>query len=441
MNAREAAFLSLLKYENHGAYSNIELSYSIERNHLEGAEKALYTVLFYGVIERRLTLDYYIAALSDKPAEEIDRDVRIILRLGLYQLLYLTKIPESAAVNESVKLAGRFYAKKNSERFINAVLRSFLRRKQEISLPDRKKEPIQALSLSYSVPEWICRLWCDSYGMETAERILDTLNTPPAMTLTVNTLKNTPSELLSLMKAAGIPTRQGRLSPNSLRLTGSLPWERLSPFEGRYFVQDETCALCVLALDAKPGECILDACACPGGKSFGTAMEMRNIGKIRSFDLHKNKLSLIEKGAASLGISIIETGVQNAASPKEDMPSFDRILCDVPCSGLGVLAKKPDIRYKSEEEIQRLPELQFRILEVNAGYLKNGGILLYSTCTLNPAENRGVIRRFLEGHPEFSPCPFEIGAFRSDGISEILPYEYGTDGFFIAKLRKNQQND
>ncbi|MBS6448056.1 MAG: 16S rRNA (cytosine(967)-C(5))-methyltransferase RsmB [Clostridiales bacterium] len=436
MNAREAAFLSLLKYENHGVYSNIELSYSIERNHLEGAEKALYTALFYGVIERKLTLDYYIAALSDRPEREIDINIRVILRIGLYQLLYMNKIPESAAVNESVKLAGRFYAKKNSESFINAVLRSFLRRKHELSFPDRTKDPIKALSVLYSVPEWICRLWRDTYGTETAEKILNTLNVPPAMTLTVNPLKNTPSEFLSFLAASGIDAVQSELSPSSVRLAGALPLNRLSPFEGRYFVQDEASALCVLAMGAQPGETVLDACACPGGKSFGMAMAMQNTGRICSFDLHKNKLSLIEKGAASLGISIIETGVQNAAAFREDMPRFDRVLCDVPCSGLGVLAKKPDIRYKSEDDVQKLPELQYRILKTGAEYLKTGGTLVYSTCTLNPAENHDVVNRFLDGHPDFSLCPFEAGALHSDGMLEILPHEYGTDGFFIAKLAK-----
>ena len=190
MNARESAFLSLQKHENSGAYSNIELAYAIERGGLEGAEKALYTALFYGVIERKLTLDYYISLLSDR--KEIDPNVRIILRLGLYQLLYMTKIPESAAVNESVKLARRFYARKNSENFINAVLRSFLRRRKNLRLPDEKKEPVRRLSVEYSVPEWICRLWIESYGKEKTAKILQTVNNRPSLTLTVNTLKTSP---------------------------------------------------------------------------------------------------------------------------------------------------------------------------------------------------------------------------------------------------------
>ena len=434
MNARESAFLSLQKYENSGVYSNIELSYAIERGHLEGAEKALYTALFYGVIERKLTLDHYISLLSER--EDIDMNVRIILRLGLYQLIYMTKIPESAAVNESVKLATRFYAKKNSENFINAVLRSFLRKKNTLSLPDPKREPIRYLSVKYSVPEWVCRLWSNAYGEEKAVRILETVNAHPSLTLSVNTLKIMPAALCEKLNNAGMKAELSPISKNSILLDGAVPMSVLAPFEGEYFVQDEASALCVCAMGAKEGDAVLDACACPGGKSFGMAMTMHNTGSIRSLDLHKNKLSLIETGAEKLGISIIETGVQNASVPNPEMPLFDKILCDVPCSGLGVLAKKPDIRYKSEEDIIRLPVLQAKILETNAGYLKDGGMLVYSTCTLNPAENKNIVDAFLAEHAEFSLCPFTAGAIVSDGMLEIFPDEYGTDGFFIAKMRK-----
>lgn len=437
MNARETAFLSLMKYENSGVYSNIELSYAIQRNALSGAERALYTALFYGVIERKLTLDYIISILSERAQESIDLNVRIILRLGLYQLLYMTRIPESAAVNESVKLARRFYAKKNSEAFINAVLRSFLRRRDSIPYPDKEKAPSAYFSVCYSVPQWICRLWLDAYGTEKTVKILDTINAAPAMTLTVNTLTNTPDEFLHALEQAGIGAVAGTLTKASIRLRTSVPLEKLSSFEGRYFVQDEASALCVAAVGAAPGEMVLDTCACPGGKSFGIAMAMHNKGSILALDLHKNKLSLIEKGASSLGITIIHTDVQNASVPREGMPVFDRVLCDVPCSGLGVLAKKPDIRYKSEEDIQRLPALQAKILETNASYVKPGGVLVYSTCTLNPAENGEIVTQFLEKHPDFSLCPFEAGRIKSGGMCEILPYEYQTDGFFIAKLRKN----
>lgn len=438
MNARETAFLSLMKYENSGVYSNIELSYAIERNGLSGAERGLYTALFYGVIERKLTLDYILSLLSDRPEEDIDLNVRIILRLGLYQLLYLTRIPASAAVNESVKLARRFYAKKNSETFINAVLRSFLRRRDSIPYPDKEKNIAEYLSVFYSVPVWICRLWLDAYGREKTESILETINAAPTMTLTVNTLTCTPSDFLRALGDAGIRAEPGALVKTSIRLQAAVPLEKLAPFEGKYFVQDEASALCAAAVGASPGDTVLDACACPGGKSFGMALAMQNKGSILALDLHKNKLSLIERGASSLGISIIRTDVQNASVPREGMPAFDRVLCDVPCSGLGVLAKKPDIRYKSEDDIRRLPALQERILETNAAYVRPGGVLVYSTCTLNPAENGEIIDRFLIRHPEFSLCPFEIGKISSGGMCEIFPHEVQTDGFFIAKLKKSR---
>ncbi len=434
MNARESAFLSLQKYENSGVYSNIELSYAIERGGLDGAEKGLYTALFYGVIERKLTLDYYISLLSNR--NDIDLNVRIILRMGLYQLIYMTKIPESAAVNESVKLATRFYAKKNSSNFINAVLRNYIRKKDTLKLPDQEKEPIQYLSVKYSVPEWICRLWNAAYGKEKTIKILETVNAKPSMTLSVNTLRTMPAALCEALNLDGIRAELSPISKNSILLDGAVPMSALESFEGQYFVQDEASALCVAAMDAKEGETILDACACPGGKSFGMAMAMGNKGQIFARDLHKNKLSLIETGAEKLGITIIETGVQNASVHNPDMPAFDKILCDVPCSGLGVIAKKPDIRYKSENDIVRLPVLQAKILETNANYLKSGGTLVYSTCTINPAENKNIVEAFLAEHPDFSLCPFRAGAVMSDGMLEIMPYEYDTDGFFIAKIKK-----
>ncbi|MBQ8498078.1 MAG: 16S rRNA (cytosine(967)-C(5))-methyltransferase RsmB [Clostridia bacterium] len=434
MNARESAFLSLQKYENKGVYSNIELSYAIERGGLEGAEKALYTALFYGVIERKLTLDYYISLLSDR--NELDTDVKIILYIGFYQLLYMTKIPESAAVNESVKLARRFYAKKNSENFINAVLRNFIRKRNTLKLPDPKKEPLKYLSVKYSVPEWICGLWFGVYGEEKTVKILETVNAKPSLTLSVNTLKTMPAVFSEALNNAGIKAEISPISKNSILLDGAVPMSALEAFDGQYFVQDEASALCVAAMGVKEGDCVLDACACPGGKSFGMAMAMNNTGSIRSLDLHKNKLSLIQTGAEKLGITVIETGVQNASIFNPEMPVFDKILCDVPCSGLGVIAKKPDIRYKSEEDITRLPVLQAKILETNANYLKSGGTLVYSTCTINPAENKNIVEAFLAEHPDFALCPFTAGAIVSDGMLEIMPYEYGTDGFFIAKLRR-----
>ena len=437
MNAREAAYTALLKYENNASYSNIELDGTIKKYNLTGVERSFFTALFYGVIERSITLDYYISKLSERPVGEIDTNVLIILRMGLYQLIYMDKVPESAAVNESANLARRFWAKKNSENFINAVLRGFIREKDKIAMPDAKKNFIKYLSVKYSMPEWLCRLFAKGYGKTKAENIFEAMNRVPHMTLRANTLICSREELASELAAAGIESIPTKSAPHGLRLRGSTPYEKLLPFEGKFFVQDEASQICAEALGAEKGERVLDACACPGGKSFAIALRMENEGTLLSCDLHKNKLSLIERGAEGLGITIIETRERNAAKPDEECGEFDRILCDVPCSGLGVIAKKPDIRRKKEEDIERLPEIQAQILRESAKHLKRGGTLVYSTCTLNPKENKEVVEAFLAENKDFALVPFKIGALEaSEGMKELFPHIHKTDGFFIAKLTR-----
>ena len=437
MNAREAAYSALLRYENNASYSNIELDGTIKKYNLTGVERSFFTALFYGVIERSITLDYYISALSARPVDEIDTNVLIILRMGLYQLIYMDKVPESAAVNESANLARRFWAKKNSENFINAVLRGFIREKEKLTLPDAKKNFIKYLSVKYSMPEWLCRLFAKGYGKTKAENIFEAMNRVPPMTLHANSLVNTREELASLLAEAGIESTNTKSAPHGLRLRASTPYEKLLPFEGKFFVQDEASQICAEVLGALPGERVLDACACPGGKSFAIAMCMKNEGELLSCDLHKNKLSLIERGAEGLGITIIETRERNAAKPDEECGEFDRILCDVPCSGLGVIAKKPDIRRKKEEDIERLPEIQAQILRESAKHLKRGGTLVYSTCTLNPKENKEIVEAFLAENKDFELVPFKVGALEaSEGMKELFPHIHKTDGFFIAKLTK-----
>lgn len=438
MTAREAAFLSLQKVRGSGRYANIELSGSLDRFSLSDVEKTFYTALFYGVIEREITLDYLISQFSDRKIDDLDRDVRTILQIGLYQLAYMDKVPESAAVNESVKLARRFYARKNSDGFINAVLRSYLRGKESVVFPDPKKDLIRYLSVTYSLPEWMCRHFTDAYGKARAEQIAEQSLSHPTMTLCTNTLRTTRDELISSLTEAGIACEKSR-APHGVTLKNHVPMEKLAPFDGLFFVQDEASQLAVEAIGAKPGETVLDCCACPGGKSFGIALGMGNVGRVLSYDLHENKLSLIRRTAEKLGISILEIGVQNAAEFNETIPTVDRLLCDVPCSGLGVIAKKPDIRYKQKEDIQRLPALQLAILENASCYVRVGGEIVYSTCTLNPAENTETVTAFLDRHPEYELCPFTAGVLHSDGMTELFPTARN-DGFFIAKLRKKEQN-
>ncbi len=434
MNAREAAYTALLRHENNASYSNIELDATIKKYGLEGVERSFCTALFYGVIERAITLDYYISLLSDRT--DIDTNVRVILRMGLYQIIYMDKVPDSAAVNESVSLARRFWARKNSEGFINAILRSYLREKDKLSLPNKKKDPIKHISVKYSMPEWLCAMFCENYGADAAEKIFDEFNKVPALTLRANTLKTTRESLMERLSAAGIKATPTENAPNGLLLAGGTPYSALEAFEGEFFVQNEASQICVEVLGAKPGEKILDACACPGGKSFGISINMNNEGAVHSCDLHKNKLSLIERGAKNLGISIIETMERNAAKEDTRGVKYDRILCDVPCSGLGVIAQKPDIKRKNPVDIERLPTVQAAILRESAKHLKNGGVLVYSTCTLNPRENADVVDAFLAENKDFSLVPFEVGGIKADGKAELFPHIHKTNGFFIAKMKK-----
>ncbi|HHW25579.1 MAG TPA: 16S rRNA (cytosine(967)-C(5))-methyltransferase RsmB [Clostridiales bacterium] len=428
-SARELAFLSLLKCEKAQKFSNLEVDSTIRKHGLTGAERALYTNLVYGTIERKITLDYLIEKFSSIPFESIDPKVLTILRLGAYQLIYLDRIPPRAACSESVELC-KLYSNRGAAGFVNAVLREISRRLDRLPLPDKDQEPYKYLSVLYSCPEWLCYMWDTMYGREKAQGILEAMNIHPYLTLRANSLRITRDELYRELQNEGIPCTPTRLSPHGVKLGVFVPIAELRWLsDGLCFVQDEASQLCVDELAPQPGELVIDTCACPGGKSFGCAIAMGNKGKVIAMDLHENKLSLVRRGAQNLGIDIIETIAHNGLSPH---PGFfgaaDKVICDAPCSGLGVIAKKPDLRFKKPEDLARLPELQLRLLSSAAEYVKPGGTLMYSTCTLSKAENEGVAQRFLE----------TVRGFELDGIGmrTLFPHENGTDGFFMAKFKR-----
>ncbi len=435
--ARQAAYRSLMLCERDKKYSNLEIDSAIRRFKLEGAEKGLYTALVYGVIERRITLDYIIGKLSSKPIDTLDAEAVTLLRLGLYQLIYLDRIPDSAAVNETVNLA-----KQNAPRaasFINAVLRGFLREigKDKLPYPDTGDRR-EYLSVRYSLGYDVLDILMESF--DDPESILASFSEQPDVTLRVNTLKISRDELLLKLSQKDIAAEATKYSPYGIRLTKKTVSAEISELisRGYVYIQDEASQLAVLAADPKPGTVLIDTCACPGGKSFSAAILMENRGEVKSFDLHKNKLSLVDSGAKRLGIGIITTSEKNGSVTDAALiDSADTVICDVPCSGLGVIAKKPEIRYKSRAEILRLPEIQHSILETASKYVKHGGVLCYSTCTLNKAENEAVVGRFLEGNAEYSAEDFDVGALTSEGgMLTLRPDIHGTDGFFIAKLRR-----
>ncbi len=434
VNIRRVALFVLCRTEAAGQYSNLALDSAISRTGVSGSDRGFLTNLVYGVTERKLTLDYIINSMASIPPSKIESETRNILRMGLYQLLYLDRIPCHAAINESVSLAG-----KRSKGFVNALLRNFMRADKRFALPEREKDFPKYLSVKYSVSYELCGRFCRDFGKEKAESVISAMNENPNLTLRVNTLKISREKMLQKLSEQGISAEETRLSPYGIRLCEGVSYSEIpGESEGLWIVQDEASQICTEVLGANENETVIDACACPGGKSFGTAMCMGNTGKIYSFDLHENKLSLIERGADRLGIDIIETACRDGRIYDEALSeTADRLLCDVPCSGLGVIAKKPDIRYKSLSDIDRLPEIQLEIAENCLGYLKKGGIMVYSTCTLLPAENEENVKRLLSAHSELETVPFDIGGVcAEDGMLTLYPDTHGTDGFFIAKLRK-----
>lgn len=423
ISAREAAFRSLVKCEQSGSYTNLEIDSKIKKYGLVGPERSLYTTLVYGVTERQITLDYRLSRLTRGDWAALAPEVRTILRLGGYQILYLDRIPESAAVNESTELARR-HAPRGAHNLVNAVLRQLCRTKNEFPLP---KERRAALSVRYSVPESLIEIWERSYGEEKTLEILEATFARPSVTLRVNTLKNTSDELVSKLVKRGVNAQKGSLE-GSVALAPSASLADMFDLieDGSCFVQDLSSQTAVKMLAPKEGHLLVDTCACPGGKSFCAAVEMHGRGEIHSFDLHKSKLSLIEKGAKKLGIDIITVAERDARKPDEALVGrCDSVICDVPCSGLGVIAKKPEIRYKDIESIDRLPEVQYDIFCASVGYLKPGGRLLYSTCTINSRENEDIVTRFIEEHPDF--LLIEQKTF--------FPTTH-SDGFFAAVIEK-----
>ena len=432
MNVRKLALELLLKTEKAGQYSNIAIDNAIKKNCLDQKDSSLLCVLVYGVIERKLTLDYIIDSLSSLPPSKIEVETRNILRLGLYQLIYLDKIPPHAAINESVELAI-----KRSRGFVNAILRGYQRKADEIEFPDKEKSPVRYLSVAYSFPEALCEKFIGIFGFDKAEKIFEAFCKEPTMTLRVNTLKISREDFIKMLEEKGISASCAPLSPIGVKVERAAISE-LGIDEGLCFVQDEASQLSTLALGAQSGDKLLDVCSCPGSKSFGAAIEMGNEGEILSFDLHENKLSLVKSGAERLGISIISTNARDGRNFDPALENYaDKIICDVPCSGFGVMAKKPEIRYKDPKESAGLPQIQYDILCNSARYLKVGGILLYSTCTLFPEENELNVEKFLASHKNFEYCDFKIGSIESTrGMLTLNPYDHDTDGFFIAKLKR-----
>ncbi len=441
-SAREAALTVLERCRRDQAFSDALIGSVISTFGLDSKDSALCTRLCYGVLQNMLLCDFYIAEYASK-AQKLEPKVRDIMRLSVYQILFMDRIPSHAAVSEGVELCKKLGFARASG-LVNAVLRRIAENKDKLpAIPD--KDMIYYLSVKYSTPAPLVKKLIDEFGSDFTEDFLKANNEAAPLTIQVNTLKTTTAELLTFLESKGVETKQHETLPDCLEISGAGDIAALDEYKnGFFYVQDVAARLAVLAAGAKSGDEVLDACSAPGGKSFATAIMMQNTGKILSCDIHKNKLTRVSEGAQRLGIDIISTGVMDAAKPDEAIgEAFDIVIADVPCSGLGVIRKKPDIRYKDLKEIEKLPETQLAILEGLSKCVKPNGTLLYSTCTVLNAENSGVIDRFLSKHKEFSAesfaLPEPIGNCENGSLN-LYPHIHHTDGFFICKLRKHNES-
>lgn len=427
VTARQVALKILYSVEFEGAYSNLAIKSGLKDTGLNAKDRGLVTNLVYGVISRKNALDKIISKYSSVKIKKLSKYVLLILRLGAYQLMYCDKIPASAAVNESVKLAGKYAAK--SKGFINGVLRSLQRGGYEFTS--------KAEELSY--PDWIYEKWCEELGEEKAVSVMEALNLTPKMTIRANILKNTPKELIKTLADEGIEAEFDTVSPQGLKVLGLDVSNSPAFSSGLFTVQDSAAQLSAIALSPKPGDLVLDLCAAPGGKTTHIAELMGNSGKVTAFDIHEHKIELIEDTAQRLGIDIIDAVCFDASKKTKALEDrFDCVLADVPCSGLGIIRRKPDIKYNAQPN-EELYDLQAKILDCAAAYVKAGGFIVYSTCTLNSVENEFRIKQFLEENKNFEAVDISDtikSKTSKDGYCVIYPDEFDTDGFFIAKLKR-----
>lgn len=441
-SARQIAVQALLQVNQQAGYSNIVLDHALHQSGLTAVDRGFTAALFYGTLERKLTLDFIISKYSSKPLKKLSPEVVEILRISLYQLVYMDSVPESAAVNEGVRLTKAMKVSSASG-FVNAVLRSFLRDGKAI--PECKGNRLKKWEVKYSCPQWLIKSLLEAYGEEKTQSFLAHSLGRPTLYARVNTTKITANALIDRLQQEGVTAQTCSDLENCLSLSGTLAIEELSAFqEGLFHIQDKSSQICSALLGACPDETVLDLCAAPGSKSFTICEEMGNKGAITSCDLTPEKVSKITQGANRLGLDCIHPVVNDATVYNLNFVSYDRILCDVPCSGMGIINRKPEIKYKDPKDLAELPTIQKTILNQAAAYLKPGGTLLYSTCTLLEQENSQVVEAFLAEHQEFEPCPIPeafqknlFGAYDESRYAiTFFPEMAQTDGFYLATLKK-----
>jgi 16S rRNA (cytosine967-C5)-methyltransferase len=442
--AREAALEILKEIEEKGAYLNLVLNRLLSRQSFPGAERTLLTELSYGVIQRLNTLDWVITLYLTHPLEKLTPWVRNILRLGAYQLLYLERVPDSAAVDESVKLAHR-YGHKGVAGLVNAVLRKISASKETLPWPERDKDPGLYLSLRYSYPLWMVQRWLKNMGFAETEAFCAAGNLAPPLTVRVNTLRLSKNELKRTLAREGVEATDCRYAVDGLELKLSGRLTDLDGFrEGLFQVQGEASMLAAPLLNPQPGETVLDLCSAPGGKTAHMAALMQNQGEIVATDLYPHRLKLVQETAKKYRINIIYPEKLDGRSlPPDKKGAFQRVLLDVPCSGHGVIRRKGDLKWRRKpEDIASLSMLQLQLLKEAFKALNPGGVLLYSACTIEPEETTNVIETFLAQEPSAQPAmlspllPAELRSEEIQGRIFLWPHKHNLDGFFLARIRK-----
>jgi len=439
--ARRAALKALEAFRRNKAWPDLVLGGLIDRYGLQARDAALASRIVNGVIQNMSLCDYYITCFSSISINKIEPRVLDVLRMSIYQLVFLDKIPPSAAVNESVVLV-RSISNPRAAGFVNAVLRNVAQSVKTGSLPEIAGDPGFRLSIKYSHPEWLVSEICENLGIDSAEAFLlanNAANLPT--TVQVNTLRSDADNVLRLLDSNDtVPVRHEWLD-DCVELSGARGITRLEAFRrGFIYVQDAAARLAVAAAAPKPGDFVIDGCAAPGGKSFAAAIMMRNSGRILALDINEKKLQGVSAGAKRLGIGIIETLASDASICNDELKDkADVVIADVPCSGFGVIRKKPEIRYKTQQEISSLPGLQRMLLSALSRYVRPGGTLLYSTCTVLRRENEEVVEPFIRENPQFSTEGFKLpgAGLAGNGMITLWPHIHGTDGFFICRLRRN----
>ncbi len=450
VSARSIALQVLNDVQEKESFSNLQLNAALKREELDRRDAGLATELVYGTLSRLNTLDWLLGKLINKPVYKLEVWVQNLLRMSLYQLHYLDKIPDRAVVHEAVEEAKRL-GHKGTVGFVNGVLRNYLRSKDTFTVPDQWPK-FKKIAIEHSHPEWLVKRWLSFFGEKDTVEMCKVNNLPPSISIRCNLLKTDKDALAQAIKEEfpNAIVEFSDLAPQGFILSqvGNIAFSQLYR-QGLCTVQDESSMLVAHALQPAPGMEVLDMCAAPGGKTTHIAEFMHNQGKILALDIHEHKLKLIEENAARLGVTIIETRQADARElPEELYPGlFDRVLLDAPCSGFGVIRRKPDLKWqKSLQDISAIVQTQAQILKEASRWVKVGGTLVYSTCTIDPEENSRLIHRFLDENPAFSldeslvedmPSIVRPYFHKSGGYIQLLPHQFGSDGFFISRLRRH----